>query len=201
PVQTINDNTLAYGTKAVRQAGTDGQQIVTYQIAITNNVETGRTVLQKVVTKAPVTQVQVVGTSLSGIKGDMALAGIAPGDYNYVDYIVSHESGWRPNATNSSGSWGLCQATPGSKMASAGADVGPEDTVLEVGPGLGSLTVLLAARAKRVIAVELDQRLAAELPKRVPAANLTIIPQDILSLDFGSLPPDYKIAANIPYYL
>lgn len=122
PVQTINDASLAYGTSAVRQEGSPGQQVVTYQISIVNNVETGRQVLQKVVTKAPVTQVKVLGTSLSGIKGDMALAGIAPGDYNYVDYIVSHESGWRPNAGSPGGPYGLCQAYPGSKMASAGAD-------------------------------------------------------------------------------
>jgi len=122
PVQNINDNSLAYGTTAVRQQGSPGQQTVTYQIAITNNVETGRSVIQKVVTKTPVTQIQVVGTSLSGIKGDMALAGIAPGDYNYVDYIVSHESGWRPNAGSLNGPYGLCQAFPGSKMGSAGAD-------------------------------------------------------------------------------
>jgi uncharacterized protein YabE (DUF348 family) len=122
PVQQINDPTLAYGTSAVRQQGSPGQQVVTYQIALTNNLETGRTVLQKVVTKAPVTEVRVVGTSLSGIKGDMALAGIAPGDYNYVDYIVSHESGWNPAAGNASGAYGLCQALPGSKMSSAGAD-------------------------------------------------------------------------------
>lgn len=122
PVQTINDNSLAYGTKAVRQQGSPGQQVVTYEVALTNNVVTGRNVIQKVVNKQPVTQIEVLGTSLSGIKGDMALAGIAPGDYTAADYIISHESGWRPNATNASGSWGLCQATPGSKMASAGAD-------------------------------------------------------------------------------
>ena len=122
PVQKINDPTLAYGTSAVRQAGSDGQQIVTYSVNLVNNVETGRTVIQKVVTRAPVTQVMVVGTSLSGIKGDMALAGIDPGDYNYADYIISHESGWRPDASNGSGAYGLCQALPGSKMASAGAD-------------------------------------------------------------------------------
>ncbi len=65
-----------------------------------------------------------MGTSLSGIKGDMARAGIAPGDYNYADYIISHESGWRPNAgpRGTSGPYGLCQANPGTKMASAGAD-------------------------------------------------------------------------------
>lgn len=136
PVQTINDDTLAYGTNAVRQQGSDGQQVVTYQITLENNVETGRTVIQKIVTKQPVTSVVVVGTSLSGIKGDMALAGIAPSDYEYADYIISHESGWCPTKAQgqyggcppysgsvpSYGGYGLCQSTPGSKMASAGDD-------------------------------------------------------------------------------
>lgn len=122
PVQNINDNSLAYGTSAIRQKGSPGQQVVTYEVQIENNVEKGRKILQKVVNKQPVTQIQVVGTSLSGIKGDMALAGIGPGDYNYVDYIVSHESGWRPNAGSPSGPYGLCQAYPGSKMASSGSD-------------------------------------------------------------------------------
>lgn len=122
PVQTINDNSLAYGTNAVRQQGSPGEQIVTYQVTLNNNVEVGRTVIQKVVSKQPVTQIMVVGTNLSGIKGDMALAGIAPGDYAYADYIISHESGWNPAAHNASGAFGLCQALPGSKMVSAGAD-------------------------------------------------------------------------------
>lgn len=122
PVQTINDNSLAYGTNAVRQQGSPGEQTVTYQITLNNNVEVGRTVIQKVVTKNPVTQITAMGTNLSGIKGDMALAGIAPGDYQYADYIISHESGWRPNASGIGGAYGLCQALPGSKMASAGAD-------------------------------------------------------------------------------
>ncbi|HYH36574.1 MAG TPA: ubiquitin-like domain-containing protein [Candidatus Saccharimonadales bacterium] len=122
PVQKINDPSLAYGTKAIRQQGSPGQQVVTYQIQIVNNVERGRTVIQKVVNKQPVTQIEVVGTSLSGIKGDMGRAGIAPGDYQYADYIISKESGWRPDARNPSGAYGLCQALPGSKMGSAGAD-------------------------------------------------------------------------------
>lgn len=122
-VQSISDPNLAYGTKAVRQQGSDGQQIVTYQVSLVNNVETGRTVMQKVVTKEPVTQIEVMGTSLSGIKGDMSLAGIAPGDYQYADFIISKESRWNPAARNaSSGAYGLCQALPGSKMASAGSD-------------------------------------------------------------------------------
>ena len=136
PVQTINDPSLAYGTTAVRQQGSPGQQVVTYQVNIVNNVETGRTIIQKVVNREPVTQIAVVGSSISGIKGDMALAGIAPGDYQYADYIISHESGWCPTKAQgqfggcppyagfvpSGGGYGLCQSTPGSKMATAGAD-------------------------------------------------------------------------------
>lgn len=136
PVQTINDASLAYGTNAVRQQGAPGQQIVTYQVELVNNVVTRRTVIQKVVTKAPVTQIAVVGSSLSGIKGDMALAGIPPGDYQYVDYIISRESGWCPtkwqgepgacppfHGTPGPGlGYGLGQATPGSKMSAYGAD-------------------------------------------------------------------------------
>jgi len=81
------------------------------------------------------------------------------------------------------------------------ADVGPDDTVLEVGPGPGTLTSVLVERAARVIAVEFDDELARDLPARVPAGNLSVVHQDILSFDFTSLPPDYKVIANIPYYL
>jgi 16S rRNA (adenine1518-N6/adenine1519-N6)-dimethyltransferase len=81
------------------------------------------------------------------------------------------------------------------------ADVGPTDTVLEIGPGFGTLTELLVRQAKKVIAVEFDPKLATDLPNRVRAENLEVISQDILSFDFTSLPPDYKIVANIPYYL
>lgn len=81
------------------------------------------------------------------------------------------------------------------------ADVGPEDTVLEVGPGPGTLTELLVDRARSVVAVEFDATLARALPHRVPAANLHVINQDILRFDLASLPPNYKVVANIPYYL
>jgi 16S rRNA (adenine1518-N6/adenine1519-N6)-dimethyltransferase len=81
------------------------------------------------------------------------------------------------------------------------ADVQLDDTILEVGPGLGTLTKLLVAQAKQVIAVEYDVHLASQLLQRVPADNLRVIGQDILDFDFTSLPPDYKIVANIPYYL
>ena len=136
PVQTIQDPSLAYGTNAVRQAGSAGQRVTTYQDELQNGVVVGRAVIQTVTTQVAVTEIVVIGTSLSGIKGDMALAGISPNDYTYADYIISHESGWCPtNAQGQYGScppyagyvpatggYGLCQATPGSKMASAGAD-------------------------------------------------------------------------------
>lgn len=122
PVEAIHDPNLAMGTSAVRQQGSPGQKVVTYQLNLQNGQEVGRTVIQEVVSKTPVKQIVVQGTSLSGIKGNMGLAGIAPGDYQYVDYIVSKESRWNPLAQNASGAYGLCQALPGSKMASAGAD-------------------------------------------------------------------------------
>jgi uncharacterized protein YabE (DUF348 family) len=135
PVQTIQDSTLAFGTSAVRQQGSAGQEVITYQQNLQNGIVVGQTAIQTVVTQQPVTEIVVEGTSLSGIKGDMALAGIAPSDYNYADYIISHESGWCPTKAQgehdcpatpddpyTSGGYGLCQATPGSKMESAGAD-------------------------------------------------------------------------------
>ena len=81
------------------------------------------------------------------------------------------------------------------------ADVGSADVVLEIGPGLGSLTSLLVSRAKQVIVIELDDQLAIDLPSRVVASNLRVINGDILQFDFASLPEGFKIVANIPYYL
>lgn len=75
-------------------------------------------------TPASAAPVYSAPVSYSGSHQDwMAAAGISPSDYTYVDYIVTHESGWNYLATNpSSGAYGLCQALPGGKMASAGAD-------------------------------------------------------------------------------
>lgn len=82
-----------------------------------------------------------------------------------------------------------------------GVQLEPDDTVLEIGPGPGALTKKLTKQAKRVIAVEFDTALAGQLPARVPASNLQVVQQDILRFDPSSLPPDYKVVANIPYYL
>jgi 16S rRNA (adenine1518-N6/adenine1519-N6)-dimethyltransferase len=81
------------------------------------------------------------------------------------------------------------------------AEVSAKDTVLEIGPGLGTLTQLLTARAKDVVAVEFDAALAQALPGTLPADNLSTVQHDILSFDLTTLPKNYKIVANIPYYL
>jgi 16S rRNA (adenine1518-N6/adenine1519-N6)-dimethyltransferase len=84
------------------------------------------------------------------------------------------------------------------------AGIAPGQAVLEVGPGLGSLTRYLAAAARRVVAVELDPALIAPL-KDVLAGltNVEIVQGDILELDPGALmgEPGYLVAANIPYYI
>ena len=81
------------------------------------------------------------------------------------------------------------------------AEIEQTDTVLEIGPGPGTLTKLLVEKASAVVAVEYDQELAAQLSKRVKADNLAIVTQDILSFDLTTLPPDYVVVANIPYYI
>lgn len=79
------------------------------------------------------------------------------------------------------------------------AGIGPEDTVLEVGPGLGILTEELAARAQRVVAVELDDRLAQHLLDIMPG-NVEIMHADALEIDPPSLVgPEYLVVANLPY--
>ena len=130
PVQEIKDNNLTLGSRAVRQAGSPGQKLVTYQVTAdpATGKEVSRAVIQTVVTVSPVTQIVVIGTNVN-IPHDkasiMAAAGIRSSDYGYVDYIISHEGGWG-GATkynhSGSGAYGLCQALPGSKMASAGSD-------------------------------------------------------------------------------
>lgn len=85
------------------------------------------------------------------------------------------------------------------------------DLVLEIGPGLGTLTSELCARAGRVVAVEFDRELTGKLKSNInlyrqesqanplDLANLAIYNQDFLQFDLSKLPTDYKVVANIPY--
>jgi len=84
------------------------------------------------------------------------------------------------------------------------AEILPADTVLEVGAGLGALTRHLAAAAKQVIAVELDERLLPPLREVLTGyTNVEIIHGDMLKLAPAGIVPvsDYLVVANIPYYI
>lgn len=83
-----------------------------------------------------------------------------------------------------------------------------EDCVLEIGPGIGSLTQYLAESAKRVVAVEIDRTLLPVLDHTLSEYdNVTIINEDILKVDIGEVVAKYndnkpiKVVANLPYYI
>ena len=83
-----------------------------------------------------------------------------------------------------------------------------EDCVLEIGPGIGSLTQYLAEAAKRVVSVEIDKTLIPVLNDTLSEYdNVTIINEDILKVDIESIVKEYnegraiKVVANLPYYI
>lgn len=81
------------------------------------------------------------------------------------------------------------------------AELTSDDVVLEIGPGLGTLTSRLLTRANSVTAVEFDADLARKLPGQFPGKKLTVVNQDILQFDLNQLPKNYKVVANVPYYI
>ena len=90
----------------------------------------------------------------------------------------------------------------------AAAGVTKEDCVLEIGPGIGTMTQYLAESARHVIAVEIDQNLIPILKDTLSAYdNVTVINQDILKVDIQALTQEYnggrpiKVVANLPYYI
>lgn len=90
----------------------------------------------------------------------------------------------------------------------AAAQIGPEDCVLEIGPGIGTMTQYLAERAARVVAVEIDEGLIPILQETLKDyGNVTLIRADILKVDIKELAQEYgggrpfKVVANLPYYI
>ncbi len=81
------------------------------------------------------------------------------------------------------------------------AAVSSSDDVLEVGPGLGTLTKKLLDTGAKVYAVEKDEGLAQDLKAQLQHDNFQLFTGDILQFDLPGLPADYKVVANIPYYL
>lgn len=82
------------------------------------------------------------------------------------------------------------------------ADPGPEDFVLEIGPGLGTLTSRLLKSGAKVLAVEYDPDLANNLVASFPnKPTLTVQNSDIRTFNFEELEPGYKLVTNLPYYI
>lgn len=84
------------------------------------------------------------------------------------------------------------------------AAVSPADTVLEIGPGIGTLTQGLAETGARIVAVELDRRLIEVMEKTLSGySNIRIVQGDILKLDISReiMASPFKVVANLPYYI
>lgn len=84
------------------------------------------------------------------------------------------------------------------------ADLMPSDTVVEIGPGTGTLTEFLARAAKHVITIELDERMRPILEKTLaPYPNVFVIWDDVLNIDLLQIvgPKDFVVVANVPYYI
>jgi uncharacterized protein YabE (DUF348 family) len=143
PFETVekDDPNLAKGAKKVLTAGVAGQKLVTFTAVVAGGKEISREIILESITVQPVTQVVSIGTktapvapdvsvnvdpgSAQGIAKQMMLDSYGWGDDQLACLISlwNRESGWRVNAANrSSGAYGIPQALPGSKMASAGAD-------------------------------------------------------------------------------
>jgi 16S rRNA (adenine1518-N6/adenine1519-N6)-dimethyltransferase len=113
-------------------------------------------------------------------------------------------SGGRHRARRSLGQNFLVDPNLQRKIVEA-ARVQPGETVLEIGPGRGALTGRLASVAERLVLVELDRTLAAELAERFrDRPSVEVIQEDILALSLASLAPDpsrLRVVGNIPYNL
>jgi uncharacterized protein YabE (DUF348 family) len=126
--QTIQDYNREVGYTQEQTPGQNGKKTVVYEVEMKNGKELSRKAVSELVTAQPVTRVVVVGAKTylpAGSHEDwMRAAGISPSDFGYVEFVISKESGWGWDKYNraGSGAYGLCQALPGNKMASAGED-------------------------------------------------------------------------------
>lgn len=82
------------------------------------------------------------------------------------------------------------------------ADIAQGDEILEIGPGLGTLTDVLVKNGAKILALEFDQDLIGKLNKKFSnSEHVKIVEGDVRTFDFNKMPKKYKIVANIPYYL
>jgi 16S rRNA (adenine1518-N6/adenine1519-N6)-dimethyltransferase len=80
-------------------------------------------------------------------------------------------------------------------------DPKPGDTMVEIGPGLGALTLPFLEKLDRLQVVELDRDLVAHWQTHSLAARLTVHAADALAFDFAQVGPRFKVAGNLPYYI
>jgi 16S rRNA (adenine1518-N6/adenine1519-N6)-dimethyltransferase len=127
------------------------------------------------------------------------------GSRSGLTFRSSRSAGPRPRAKKRFGQHFLSDVNILRRIVDA-AEIARDDAALEVGPGLGSLTAVLAERAKRVVAVEIDRDLIDALVQRFSGtASVTIVEADVLDhapgelLERGAASPPFVVVANLPY--
>jgi uncharacterized protein YabE (DUF348 family) len=133
--ERVESDDLPEGYESVQTPGVPGERVTTYQVRTLDGAEVERTVVDRSVTVEPVTEVVLVGTlDVSQVQVDPGSAkavaramaaerGWGDSEFVCLEKLWTKESNWRWNAENtSSGAYGIPQALPGSKMASAGSD-------------------------------------------------------------------------------
>ncbi|MEP7022015.1 MAG: G5 domain-containing protein, partial [Pseudonocardiales bacterium] len=150
PIKKSEDATLEVGLTRIITPGQDGTAQITYSVVWVDGKLVGKTPIKTVVLTAPTTQVMKVGTkpkttpvinvtpgSAQAIAKTLAAArGWGDDQFACLVQIWDHESGWRVNASNPSGAYGIPQALPGSKMATAGPNW-ETDAATQITWGLG----------------------------------------------------------------
>lgn len=116
-------------------------------------------------------------TNLSDLRMALKLAGIKPNKELGQHFLIDR---------------------PALNKIVAAARINADDTVLEIGPGVGTLTASLVEAAGQVVVVEKDAHLADILKSRFP--TIEVVAQDFMKFDLSAL-DDYKVVANLPYYI
>ena len=129
PTETRYDYSLAKGERRLEQAGEDGRKVSLYEVQFENNVEVSRTLISEEIKLEAIPEIIIIGAkqSIPPERQQCANwareAGVSEEDLEVAVELIYRESSCRVDATNrSSGAYGIPQALPGTKMASAGAD-------------------------------------------------------------------------------
>ncbi len=129
PTETRYDYNLTRGESYVEQVGEDGRKVSVYDVEFVDNVEVSRTLKSEEIKLEPVPEIVVVGAKLSispeqeTCAAWLREAGVPENDLEAAIFIIYRESGCRVDAENPySGAYGIPQALPGTKMATAGDD-------------------------------------------------------------------------------